>query len=108
MSTISAGPNDLVSIDFSILVLQVCCPYDVPVTQTPNYPPQPSGDPGVALRASDLPAPGICGSSIEDRIVGGNETRITEFPWMVLIQYTKRKLGVMNKRRISIITIIII
>lgn len=28
---------------------------------------------------------------MSDRIVGGNETRITEFPWMVLIEYTKRK-----------------
>lgn len=49
------------------------------MTQTPNTPSPAThntGDSGVALRASDLPAPGVCGFSVDDRIVGGNETRI--------------------------------
>ncbi|XP_031619833.1 serine protease easter-like [Contarinia nasturtii] len=36
-----------------------------------------------------LPRPGVCGSQLQDRIIGGEETRITEFPWMALIEYTK-------------------
>lgn len=68
------------------LLLQVCCPYDAqsPIPQPPaptNT--QNSGNAGASLRASDLPAPGICGFSVDDRIVGGNETRITEYPWSV-------------------------
>lgn len=42
------------------------------------------------LSASDLPAPGVCGTSLDDRITNGEETAITEFPWMVLLEYTKR------------------
>lgn len=75
----------------------MCCPYDqpsAPVTPPPNTTPLTTtyvGDPSQVLRASDLPPPGDCGFFVNDRIVGGNETRITEFPWMALIQYTKRK-----------------
>lgn len=61
-----------------LLLLQVCCPYDAqpPATQPPSPTnPQNTGNSGVSLRASDLPAPGICGFSVDDRIVGGNETR---------------------------------
>ena len=43
------------------------------------------------LSASDLPAPGVCGTSLDDRITNGEETAITEFPWMVLLEYAKRK-----------------
>lgn len=59
------------------LLLQVCCPYDANPATNPPSPtnPQNAGDPGAVLRASDLPAPGICGFSVDDRIVGGNETR---------------------------------
>lgn len=37
-----------------------------------------------------MPQPGVCGNHLADRIVGGQETSITEYPWMVLIEYTKR------------------
>lgn len=43
------------------------------------------------FQASDLPQPGVCGFSLGDRVIGGNTTSITEYPWMALIQYTKRK-----------------
>lgn len=33
------------------------------------------------LFISDLPAPGKCGVQAKDRIVGGEETNIQDFPW---------------------------
>jgi hypothetical protein len=38
-----------------------------------------------------LPKPGECGIDAENRIYGGNVTTIDEYPWMVLLQYSKRK-----------------
>lgn len=38
-----------------------------------------------------LPKPGVCGSDASDRIFGGERTKIDEYPWMALLQYTKRK-----------------
>lgn len=36
--------------------------------------------------------PTTCGiSDVSDRIIGGNEARLHEFPWMVLIGYDTRK-----------------
>lgn len=37
-----------------------------------------------------LPYPGECGQDLEDRIYGGTETKINEFPWMVLLHYSKK------------------
>ena len=39
---------------------------------------------------SELPKPGECGIDAELRIVGGNVTAVDEYPWMALLQYTKR------------------
>lgn len=58
--------------DLSQPFLQVCCPYE----PRPTTPP-PFVEPVVTLRANDLPPPGVCGPYVSDRIVGGNETRIT-------------------------------
>lgn len=61
----------------------VCCRETAPpppVTQ----PPPPSN------RQSLLPRPGECGIDADDRIYGGNKTKVDEFPWMVLLQYSKR------------------
>lgn len=33
------------------------------------------------LSPSDLPPPGKCGSQLSNRIIGGEETKIDEFPW---------------------------
>lgn len=38
-----------------------------------------------------LPEPGICGSSTQNRIVGGEEAGLDEFPWMALLEFTKCK-----------------
>lgn len=39
-----------------------------------------------------LPKPGVCGFDASDRIFGGERTKIDEYPWMALLQYTKRKI----------------
>ncbi|XP_037932533.1 serine protease easter-like [Teleopsis dalmanni] len=36
-----------------------------------------------------LPNPGQCGDVLSNRVYGGNVTKIDEFPWMALIEYTK-------------------
>ncbi|CAO1427631.1 unnamed protein product [Diamesa serratosioi] len=36
-----------------------------------------------------LPQPGVCGVANDDRIFGGERTKIDEFPWMVLLKYIK-------------------
>lgn len=36
-----------------------------------------------------LPKPGECGFSLQDKIYGGETTKITDFPWLALMQYTK-------------------
>ncbi|KAL5284644.1 CLIPB1.2 family protein [Megaselia abdita] len=36
-----------------------------------------------------LPEPGVCGSFITDKIYGGVETKLDEYPWMALIEYQK-------------------
>lgn len=53
----------------------VCCsdPFDTPIR----------------VGASLLPAPGICGTQTSDRIVGGTNTKIDEFPWLALLKYAK-------------------
>ncbi|XP_073816008.1 serine protease ea-like [Musca autumnalis] len=39
--------------------------------------------------ANLLPSTRDCGKSFDDRIHGGNVTRIDEYPWLALIEYTK-------------------
>lgn len=36
-----------------------------------------------------LPQPGECGIDPANRIIGGTETDVDEFPWMALLEYTK-------------------
>ncbi|XP_055545836.1 serine protease easter-like [Wyeomyia smithii] len=36
-----------------------------------------------------LPVPGVCGIQTSDRIVGGTNTKIDEFPWLALLKYAK-------------------
>lgn len=39
-----------------------------------------------------MPQPGQCGTQLKERIVGGQQTNIQDFPWMALIQYSKRNI----------------
>ena len=70
---------------------KVCCEQQItatplsttkqPATGIPN-PPDISNHPNLRLVNSDT-----CGPSAEDKIIGGNQTHIFEFPWMALIDY---------------------
>lgn len=40
---------------------------------------------------SKVPEPPHCGQGLQDRIIGGSETEINEYPWTVLLDYEKRK-----------------
>uniref|UniRef100_A0A182N5R5 CLIP domain-containing serine protease n=1 Tax=Anopheles dirus TaxID=7168 RepID=A0A182N5R5_9DIPT len=46
----------------------------------------------VRLGSGLLPTPGQCGIQTSDRIFGGVNTRIDEFPWIALLKYAKRRL----------------
>lgn len=67
----------------------VCCAS----TQTPNQTTRPPAQPLVSSSQSkgSLPRAPQCGIDAPNRIFGGTETRIDEFPWLVQIQYNKRK-----------------
>jgi hypothetical protein len=62
-------------------VLQVCCPIG-------NM--GQSSAPVKTNNGNLLPAAGTCGLSTADRIVGGFKARIDEYPWLVLLEYSKR------------------
>lgn len=38
-----------------------------------------------------LPSTRECGKNFDVKILGGNVTQIDEYPWLALIEYTKRK-----------------
>lgn len=72
-------------------IFQICCPpeflnQDDRFTNTPEYV-SGSVDP-----ISLLPSDQVCGIQNNDRIVGGTQADIDEYPWMALVQYNKRKL----------------
>lgn len=67
--------------------MQVCCPDNAVkkkrlAMQMPNVEQSPG---------NELPKPGVCGTVFDNRIYGGNVTKIDEFPWMALIRYELRK-----------------
>lgn len=66
----------------------VCCPDSVPA---PPPPPTNTGSSSVGSGGSKLPKAPDCGAQASDRIFGGEPTAIDEFPWLVQIQYNKRK-----------------
>lgn len=43
----------------------------------------------IRVGGSLLPAVGVCGIQTSDRIVGGVNTKIDEFPWLALLKYEK-------------------
>jgi len=57
----------------------VCCPEAYDSTSTA----------GGQSSSNLLPAPGVCGPVSSNRIIGGEVTKINEFPWMALIEYSK-------------------
>lgn len=46
---------------------------------------------GPSSNSELLPEPGVCGSFLTNKIYGGVETKIDEYPWMALIEYQKRE-----------------
>lgn len=73
----------------------VCCSDGVQQQQggnavRPNPAPVPAPGPAPTTQ-SKLPRPGDgqCGLDTSDRIYGGEATKIDEYPWLVLLQYTK-------------------
>ncbi|XP_058983039.1 serine protease easter isoform X3 [Musca domestica] len=44
---------------------------------------------GSRFLKAELPTTRECGKSFDNRILGGNVTRIDEYPWVALIEYTK-------------------
>lgn len=63
----------------------VCCPNTAPTTPAPN-----TGGP--VAPGSKLPKAPACGiDTFGDRIVGGEETKVDEFTWLVQLQYSKRE-----------------
>lgn len=63
----------------------VCC------TDTPLTVRSPNNNAGDGEHVP-LPEPGVCGSSTQNRIFGGELAGLDEFPWMALMEFTKRKL----------------
>jgi len=70
----------------------VCCIDGIPqkggeTTQKPAVSAAPTSAPSKGL----LPKPGTnaCGIDTSERIYGGNVTKIDEYPWLVLLEYTK-------------------
>lgn len=55
---------------------------------------QPAPGP-VTPKVSSLPSPGggQCGLDTSDRIYGGEATKIDEYPWLALLQYSKSEYG---------------
>uniref|UniRef100_A0A336LMT0 CLIP domain-containing serine protease n=1 Tax=Culicoides sonorensis TaxID=179676 RepID=A0A336LMT0_CULSO len=64
----------------------VCCPDGVPQQPRPTARPAP-----VSPTTSKLPVPGQgqCGLDTSERIYGGEATKIDEYPWLALLQYSK-------------------
>ncbi|XP_065371856.1 serine protease easter-like isoform X2 [Calliphora vicina] len=60
----------------------VCCPNSYRNTFTTRNSVTDKTEPG-----NVLPEPGVCGNILSNRILGGNVTKIDEFPWMALLQY---------------------
>lgn len=41
-----------------------------------------------------LPLPPNCGLDSHDRILGGSQTEVDEFPWLVLVEFKKREISI--------------
>lgn len=72
----------------------VCCSPSQPsgvVSPTPNTDRlDPNANTQVNLADNPL-LPTICGRDLTQKLLGGERTDLDEFPWMVLLEYQKRK-----------------
>ncbi|XP_018332507.1 CLIP domain-containing serine protease 2 [Agrilus planipennis] len=71
---------------------KVCCSLTNEQITTPppaTRIPLNTGEKLTGYHSSLLPSTEICGVSSAERILGGEETELDEFPWMALLQYTK-------------------
>ncbi|XP_031627921.1 serine protease easter-like [Contarinia nasturtii] len=70
----------------------LCCALAIqPTTPSPPRPENHQQSPNVRLADELLPPPGVCGLQYEERIIGGEETALKEFPWTVLLKYSTPK-----------------
>lgn len=53
----------------------------------------PAADEGETVAAYLLPQPGVCGTNLADRILGGNKTALNAYPWTVLLVVEPRTGG---------------
>lgn len=75
--SINANPDERTSVGDRRTVLPIN-----PVTPRPTENPQ--------FVADNRLLPSDCGPYVFSKIVGGDRTELTEFPWMVLLEYQKR------------------
>lgn len=72
---------------------KVCCVQNVPLPTPPPVTTEfynvNNGNTSINSRSSLLPS--VCGRDLSVRIVGGERAFLDEFPWMVLLEYQKRK-----------------
>ena len=74
-------------------VYLVCCEVEPTTTSAPTTTTAPTTKTAPTTTTSQgsiLPSAPVCGSYFGDRIVGGENTKIDEFPWSALMQYTYR------------------
>lgn len=79
---------------------EVCCPIQYRLQQPPkpqfqNQPNQPirnGEDNNVGTNSNAMErARKVCGIQVTPRIINGENTKLTEFPWMALLQYRSSK-----------------
>lgn len=69
----------------------VCCPQTNQATSQQNSNQQQNKNViAEKLTNSFLPKPPECGVDLEDRVFGGTQTNIGEFPWFALLKYIRR------------------
>lgn len=72
--------------------IYVCCPSTTQLTPSTQSQFQiQQQNVAKVLSPVQLPKPPVCGVDAENRIYGGTSTNVFEFPWLVLLKYTKRK-----------------
>ncbi|KAJ8925924.1 hypothetical protein NQ315_009776 [Exocentrus adspersus] len=68
---------------------KVCCPLDTDGNQAAPEPSVSNFDNVKPVTSNLLPSNDVCGLGTQDRIYGGEEAGLTEFPWMALVEYER-------------------